>query len=105
MIDDNKEHDESFFEAVTKEFFNETLSCLKFLQETFKDPAQGNSCMSSFSTWVNTEIQNLYAMIAPYLYETDDLPLASIQSLLLKFLIPCSLLFKKDLYDFYGKTK
>ena len=36
MIDDNREHDEFFFESVTKEFFDEAVSCLKFIQDTFK---------------------------------------------------------------------
>jgi len=76
LIDDNKEHDELFFETITKEFFDEAVSCLKFIQETFKDPSQGNSCMSSFSTWVNSEIHNFYAIMAPYVYESDDLQIA-----------------------------
>jgi len=72
LIDDTKEYDKIFFETVTREFFDEALSCLNYLEKTFKD----SSCMSSFSIWVNTELINFYSIIAPIVYESDDLQVA-----------------------------
>jgi len=72
LIDETKEYGKVFFESVTKEFFDEALSCLNYLEKTFKD----SGCMSSFSIWVNTELCNFYSIIAPIVYEAEDLQVA-----------------------------
>jgi len=76
FAEENRYHDETFFEQIAKEFFDGIIGCFKFIQTTFKDPNQTSSSSSSFSTWVMSELQNFYSIIGPFLFESDDIEIA-----------------------------